>query len=94
MMYQVGKTSTMAQHIILAHLQSMQKQLDFLVHKHLSPLEIRQHHIAQALEQLEIETPSTNQDSTDYLDDEHTNRYEDSYQIQMLPFLFLALLTP
>ena len=74
----------MPQQIILAHLQSMQQQLDFLVHKHLSPLDIRRHHIAKAIERLEIQTPHTNQYSEEDLDDEHTARYEDSYQVQML----------
>jgi hypothetical protein len=73
----------MTQQIILANLQSMQQQLDYLVHKHLSPLDIRRHHIAQAMERLDIQNPNTHPDSED-LDDEHTARYEDSYQIQML----------
>ena len=71
----------MPQHILLAHLQSMQQQLDFLVHKHLSPLEIRQHHVQQALERLNIHQPSSEHPD---LDDEHTAIYENAYQIQTL----------
>ena len=74
----------MPQQIILAHLQSMQQQLDFLVHKHLSPLDIRRHHIAQAMERLDIQNPDADLNSEKDLEDEHTARYEDSYQIQML----------
>ena len=74
----------MPQQIILAHLQSMQQQLNFLVHKHLSPLDIRRHHIAQSMERLELQNPDSNQNFERELDDEHTARYEDSYQVQML----------
>ena len=44
----------MSHPIILAHLRSMQKQLDFIIHKHLSPLEMRTYFLAGELELLSI----------------------------------------
>jgi len=52
----------MSHPIILAHLNSMQKQLDFIVHQHLSPLEMRTYFLIGELESLSIAdtSPSAN----------------------------------
>jgi hypothetical protein len=42
----------MSHEIFLAHLSSMQKQLDLLVHPHLSPVTLRQYFVARELELL------------------------------------------
>ena len=52
----------MSHPIILAHLNSMQKQLDFIVHQHLSPIEMRTYFLIGELESLSIAdtSPSAN----------------------------------
>ena len=49
----------MSHPIILAHLNSMQKQLDFIVHQHLSPLEMRTYFLIGELESLSIADTSS-----------------------------------
>lgn len=57
----------MSHPIILAHLNSMQKQLDFIVHKHLSPLEMRTYFLTGELESLSIvDTSSRTKDDTEH----------------------------
>ena len=42
----------MSHEIFLAHLSSMQKELDLLVHPHLSPIDLRQYFVTRELELL------------------------------------------
>ena len=42
----------MSHEIFLAHLSSMQKELDLLIHPHLSPIELRQYFVTRELELL------------------------------------------
>ena len=49
----------MSHPIILAHLNSMQKQLDFIVHQHLSPIEMRTYFLIGELESLSIADTSS-----------------------------------
>ena len=44
----------MSHEIFLAHLSSMQKQLDLLVHPHLSPIDLRQYFVAREFELLAL----------------------------------------
>jgi len=44
----------MSQAIFLAHLRSMQKQLDLIVQQHLSPLELRQYFLAAEFEKVKM----------------------------------------
>lgn len=49
----------MAHKIFLAHLQSMHKQLDFLVQSTLKPLEIREYMMTYELEMIRLQQPSS-----------------------------------
>ena len=42
----------MSHEIFLAHLTSMQKELDLLVHRHLSPIELRKYFVTRELERI------------------------------------------
>ena len=42
----------MSHEIFLAHITSMQKELDLLIHQHLSPVDLRQYFVARELELL------------------------------------------
>ena len=44
----------MSHEVFLAHLSSMQKQLDLLVHPHLSPIDLRQYFVTRELELLAL----------------------------------------
>lgn len=45
--------------IILGHLKSMQRELDLLVHSHLSPVERRQYFMARELELIDLKSQPT-----------------------------------
>ena len=49
----------MSHPIIIAHLNSKEKQLDFIVHQHLSPLEMRTYFLIGELESLSIADTSS-----------------------------------
>ena len=72
----------MPQRIFLAHLQSMHKQLDFLVQSALDPLDVREYMMAYELEMIRLQQPDHSDDKPEK--DEQTAIYQANTVIQDL----------
>ena len=66
----------MSHEIFLAHLHSMQKQLDLLVHPHLSPFDLREYFVARELELLGLSHSKTSNPAENSKIKELTKRLE------------------